>query len=905
MTTKEVLFEIKKAKELEYEQLDLGYENLNELPAEIGQLTNLKELYLHGNQLEILPKEIGNLSQLETLKLKYNKLKKFPEGISDLKNLKMLEINNNQIKKLPPEIGNLENLLKLDITGNQLESLPPEIGKLRNLQKLHISNNQLRELPVEIGNLSQLRILGLVLNQLTQLPASIGQLTNLKQIHAWINRLTTLPGEIGQLTQLEYLNLDKNQLKCLPVEIENLKQLQSLSLWGNKIKELPIGIGKLTRLKRLILDNNPLKKPPLSIVSQGIPGIWNYYQSLNEQGKEYISLYEAKLILIGEPEAGKTTLAQKLKNPDYPLNPSESPTEGIDIINWYFDIPGGIFQTNIWDFGGQEIMYSTHRYFLTHRSLYIIVADNRREETDFYYWLNIITSLSENNPIIIVINLKHQYPKYVPDYIRDSFKNIVDVFIVNLADNSGLSALTKKIKKEICKLPHVGKELIPAKWKKIREELKSKEENYISRKDFLKICNKYEISEEQKALKISEYLHDLGVVLHFQNDCYLKDYLILNPNWATKAVYLVLLDAGIIKKYGEFINADLERIWNQPEYKFNHAVLLNLMIKFKLCYEYDQNRNRKKYIISELLSEIKPEKNYPDPFRKPGQERMINFEYWYRFMPKGIMSQLIVKMNRYIYNQLLWKNGVILKHENTYAEIIEQNYERKLKIRLFGNEKNTCLKIIRETINEIHTSFEYLSVYEMVECACKKCKATGHPFFYKYKYLKRCLKNNRENVRCKRSLLDVEIKEILKGKIIKRTRQKVWDVFISYSTRDKDKIKEMISNCLKIHNISYWLDEEQIQGGDKILEKIEEGLKNSRCFMLCLSKNQQQSGWSRNEFDAVINYTINNKDHNLKIIPLIIDDLDPSELPIFIQNYNHIKLSEESACDNIIASINI
>ena len=46
-------------------ELDLSEQELEELSAEIGQLTNLQELRLGSNQLTTLPPEIGQLTNLE------------------------------------------------------------------------------------------------------------------------------------------------------------------------------------------------------------------------------------------------------------------------------------------------------------------------------------------------------------------------------------------------------------------------------------------------------------------------------------------------------------------------------------------------------------------------------------------------------------------------------------------------------------------------------------------------------------------------------------------------------------------------------------------------------------------------------------------------------------------------
>ena len=60
---------------------------------------------------------------------------------------------------------------------------------------------------------------------------------------------------------------------------------------------------------------------------------------------------------------------------------------------------------NVWDFGGQEIMRGTHRFFLTARSLYLLVLENRREDDrSVYDWLKTIRSRGGDSPVIVVIN---------------------------------------------------------------------------------------------------------------------------------------------------------------------------------------------------------------------------------------------------------------------------------------------------------------------------------------------------------------------------------------------------------------------------------------------------------------------------------------------------------------------
>ena len=47
--------------------LHLTDNQLRSMPAEIGQLASLRELYLYGNQLTSVPVEIGQLTSLKKL----------------------------------------------------------------------------------------------------------------------------------------------------------------------------------------------------------------------------------------------------------------------------------------------------------------------------------------------------------------------------------------------------------------------------------------------------------------------------------------------------------------------------------------------------------------------------------------------------------------------------------------------------------------------------------------------------------------------------------------------------------------------------------------------------------------------------------------------------------------------
>ena len=222
--------------------LNLRFNDLSgEVPAAIGDLSNLRGLYLGNNNLSgEIPSALGNLSNLKGLSLNSNSLSgEIPAVLGNLTDLEVLDLDfNNLSGGIPPELGNLEELVQLSLSRNELTGeMPSGLGELNRMRFLYLHDNQLTgRIPPEFGKLGDLEWLWLYENQLTgNIPSELGSLTKLDELALYGNQLTGgVPPTLGNLDSLRTLRLENNQLSGeLPRELVNLRELSTLFFDGN------------------------------------------------------------------------------------------------------------------------------------------------------------------------------------------------------------------------------------------------------------------------------------------------------------------------------------------------------------------------------------------------------------------------------------------------------------------------------------------------------------------------------------------------------------------------------------------------------------------------------------------------------------------------------------------------
>lgn len=126
-----------------------------------------------------------------------------------------------------------------------------------------------------------------------------------------------------------------------------------------------------------------------------------------------------------------------------------------------------------------------------------------------------------------------------------------------------------------------------------------------------------------------------------------------------------------------------------------------------------------------------------------------------------------------------------------------------------------------------------------------------------------------------------------------------YKVFICHTSKDKDFITDKILPDLKSRGITYWIDHERVRFGDRIIQKIDDGLQNSNRVLVCVSENLKKSNWCRVEYESILHNIFENATEQ-KVLPLMLNDCDKSNIPLLLSGIRRAQYSNKESWEELL-----
>ncbi len=537
-------------------------------------------------------------------------------------------------------------------------------------------------------------------------------------------------------------------------------------------------------------------------------------------------------------------------------------------------------------------MHATHQFFLTQRSLYLLVLNGREggEDADAEYWLRLIESFAEDSPVIVVLNkIKEQPFDLNRSGLRNKFPAIRDFIFTDCSDPTeqdeqgpvGIEALRRSIERETDQLEHL-RDPFPSSWFAIKDRLgdmASRNENYISFDQFREVCAQNGESDGQAQESLAFYLHSLGIALNYKDDPRLRDMHVLNPHWVTNGIYKILNAADLAKHEGELNIQDLSKILDKNAYPLErHSFLFDLMQKFELCFNFLEDDGR--YLIPELLDKQEP----PEATASEALE-CLSFQYDYPILPEGLLPRFIVRTHSLSVGLARWRTGVILEFEGSRAIVKADVPDKKVFVSVSGppGSRRNLLAVIRSDFESINSSFNF-EPKEMVPVPERL------DLLVPYQKL-RVLET--EGIRKFHEvfgdrILELDVEELLNGVDIDGARDNLHALgtvrsalrlFYSYSHKDERLRDEMETHLKILHRrglIQSWHDR-KIEAGDDWKQAIDENLERTDIILLLVSADFIASDYC---YEIEMKRAMErHKAGEAKVVPVIVRDVNWQSAP--------------------------
>lgn len=552
----------------------------------------------------------------------------------------------------------------------------PQHGNVSS--KLVLSKAKLNVFPervVLLGN--SLTHLDLSCNDVSSVPTSIVALSSLALVNFSSMKLRTFPKELFVLPHLTSIDVSNNLISLVPPQIDRLTALTKLDISANSINGLPVSMGAMTQLTRLEVFKNPLASIPVEVIGRGTGALLQYLSQLKGKSTTWKRI---KLMIVGEEATGKTsllscmTIKKQTKKGFKKRNKETVSTDGLSIGNWQ---PDTSIEFQTWDFGGQEIFYPTHQFFLSSRCIYIVVFNAMNlNAARPSYWIRQIRATANDRPRIFLVGTHADDPECTPlhratvlNQLQSMFNfynnNIVNCVFLSTHTGEGVKEFVKELV-TTAKAHNMLKQKVPGTYALLDARLQKEKSKQVARwGEYLSWASACSVPKENIEA-ITQFLHDVGALIHFENTARLKDIVILDPQWLADVFASLVTFKHLWVKNGILNKKDLPQVWkNYPRALYDRLLLL--LTKFGVMHPIESERPSgppivSSYIVPPLLPSDPPPVLSSMWTPKPSSSQ-VQFGRLYRATFTIDFSKLLINLlhSTSLSIELYWKNGALCR----------------------------------------------------------------------------------------------------------------------------------------------------------------------------------------------------------------------------------------------------
>ena len=387
----------------------------------------------------------------------------------------------------------------------------------------------------------------------------------------------------------------------------------------------------------------------------------------------------------------------------------------------------------MWDFGGQLEYRATQRFYLTDRSLFVLVWNSRARAADgkVTAWLDAITARAPEAPIILVATHgSEDSPATLPHDLPDRYPGIAEIFTVDSRTRLGIDDLHDAIARRAAALPLMGVRW-PAAWDAATRALDELPEQTITTRRAFRLLTKAGVPDPAAQEAIARIMHDLGQIAYFADIPDLATKIILKPEWLDTRITQVIDSRPVTDAGGLLSRAERSRLWgdladaeDDPDLPDR---LIRMMESFDLAYRVgDAEGSEDVALIVDRLPDAAPSdaSRLWDEERARSGVREIAVIYKLASRQAGIPTWFIAREHRYTTHRH-WRHGALLhdRDPNTPAWALLSDDGREqptITLRVAGTYPVRFLSVLAEAFeNVIEARYPGLVEARLVPCACQ------------------------------------------------------------------------------------------------------------------------------------------------------------------------------------------